>query len=345
MKFKAAILTEHNAPLTVDEIEIPDELRIKGLNAGMVLVRLYASGICGAQLGEIAGVKGPDKYMPHLLGHEGAGVVVEVNSAVRSLNKGDHVVCHWRKGQGIESRNPYYNWRGHEIGGGWVTTFNEYALISENRLTRIAKDVPFDIAALMGCAVTTGLGVINNDAQMKFGQSIAVLGCGGVGLNLIQAAAMASAYPIIGIDIQPAKLEMARRFGATHAFTSADQIQEVTERGVDVFVETTGRAELIERAYELTANTGKTILVGQMHWNAKASIQTLPLHAGKTFCASEGGQTNPTTDIPRYLKLWRAGKLQLENLITHRAPLESINELLDTIRAGQVGRAIIEMPA
>lgn len=254
MKTKAAILVELNAPLVVDEIEMPK------LECGQVLVKIDCSGICGAQIGEIAGAKGPDKYLPHLLGHEGGGVVVECGPGVTHIREGDHVVMHWRKGAGIHARPATYKWNG-TVNSGWVTTFSEYSVVSENRLTPFPKDVGFPVAALMGCAVTTGLGLINNDAHVKIGQSVAVLGCGGVGLNVIQGAAMVAADPIIAIDIYDQKLDMAKRFGATHVINSsqADLRAEVRKiagpKGVDVFVENTGLVRLIEQAYELTASS------------------------------------------------------------------------------------------
>ena len=190
MTARAAILETLNQPLVIGEIEIPP------LDVGQVLVQVGVSGICGAQLNEIQGVKGEDKFLPHLLGHEGGGVVLDVGPGVTQVKKGDHVVMHWRKGAGIQSKTAKYRWNSHVVNAGWVTTFNERAIISENRLTPIPKDVPFDIAALMGCAVTTALGLINNLAQLKIGQSIAVLGCGGVGLNVVLGAAMVAADQI-----------------------------------------------------------------------------------------------------------------------------------------------------
>lgn len=343
MKTKAAILTELNAPLVLDEIEIPK------LDCGQVLVRVHCSGICGAQLGEIAGVKGPDKFLPHLLGHEGGAVVMEVGPGVTHTREGDRVVMHWRKGAGIQARPATYQWNGRTVNAGWVTTFGEHAVVSENRLTPIPENVSFEVAALMGCAVTTGLGLINNDAQVKMGQSIAVFGCGGVGLNVIQGAAMVSADPIVAIDIFDHKLEMARTFGATHTINSSrldvrDEVRRIAgPRGVDVFVENTGLVDLIQQAYELTAPSGRTILVGVPRHDKDITIHSLPLHFGKLLTGCEGGHTNPTADIPRYLKLYASGKLKLDGLITHRYPLAQINEALDKIRGGEVGRCVISM--
>lgn len=344
LKMKAAILEKLNTPLVVDEVDVPD------LECGQVLVQVHCSGICGAQIGEIAGVKGEDKYLPHLLGHEGGGVVVDLGPGVTHVQKGDRVVMHWRKGLGIESRPPKYRRGSGAVGAGWVTTFNEYAIVSENRLTPIPKDISFEIAALMGCAVTTALGLINNEAQVKIGQSVAVIGCGGVGLNVVQGAAMVSANPIIAIDIYDHKLKMAREFGATHLINSTqtniqDEIQKIVgPKGVDVFIECTGQVQLIEKAYELTAPKGRTIMVGQPRHNQNLTIRSMLQHfCGKVLTDSAGGQTNPSEDIPRYLNLYRQGTLKLDNLITHWYSLGEINTALDIVRNGAAGRCMLRL--
>lgn len=343
MEMLAAVLEQSNAPLTLARIDMPT------LDVGQVLVKIHQSGICGAQLGEIAAVKGPDKYLPHLLGHEGGGEVIEIGPGVTGVKPGDHVVLHWRKGTGINAKPAVYHWEDRVVNSGWVTTFSEYSIVSENRVTKIPDDIPYDIASLMGCAVTTALGLINNDAQVKIGQSVAVLGCGGVGLNMIQGAALVSADPIIAIDIYDHKLELAREFGATHTIntTNSDLREEVRKivgsRGVDVFIENTGQVRLIEAAYELTANQGRTHLVGVPRFDQDITIHSLPLHFGKILMGCEGGHTNPTEDIPRYLRLYQRGKLNLDKLITHRSPLQDINTALDKIRAGEVGRWVLNM--
>jgi S-(hydroxymethyl)glutathione dehydrogenase / alcohol dehydrogenase len=343
MKFKAAILEQLNAPLVVAEIES------QPLECGQVLVQIECSGICGAQLNEIAGTKGPDNFLPHLLGHEGGGIVVETGPGVTNVRSGDRVVLHWRKGAGIHAKPVKYKWGDRTVNSGWVTTFGQYAVVSENRLTPIAAVIPFEVAALMGCAVTTALGLINNLAQLKIGQSIAVFGCGGVGLNVVQGAAMVSADPIIALDIYDHKLELASQFGATHLINSTkcdfrEEIRKIVGKaGVDAIVEITGNVQLIEHAYELTSSKGRVILVGVPKHNQNVNIHTLPLHHGKVLTGCEGGDTDPTIDIPRYLRLFQKGKLNLDKIITHRYPLAEINAALDAIRAGSVGRAMVYM--
>jgi len=341
IRMKAAVLEKLNAPLVVEELQVPQ------LECGQVLVQVHRSGICGAQLAEIAGTRGEDKYLPHLLGHEGGGIVREIGTGVTRVRPDDHVVMHWRKGIGIESKPPKYERDQGIVGAGWVTTFNEYAVVSENRLTPIPRDIPFEIAALMGCAVTTALGLINNEAQVKIGQSVAVSGCGGVGLSVVQGAAMASANPIIAIDIYNNKLKMATAFGATHVINSAqvdvtEEIRKIVGHvGVDVFVETTGLVQPIQQAYELASSIGRTIVVGTPHFDQEITVRSLALHAGKLLIVSDGGQTNPAVDIPRYLNLYRKGILKLDQLITHRYPLDKINAALEKIRNGEAGRCML----
>ncbi len=332
---QAAILRQLNAPLTVEDIDVSYP------EVGQVLVEVRASGICGAQIREMTGGKGGDKYLPHLLGHEGAGVVLEVGPGVRKVKPGDHVVLHWRKGSGIESECPVYPSLAAPglVGGGWVTTFNTHALVSENRMTVIPKDIDFGVAALLGCAVTTGLGIINNEAKLKMGQSIAVAGVGGVGLNVIQGATMVSAFPIIAIDLLEQKREMAKEFGATHSLFSADCMDQV-----DVFVDCTGHPGVIQAGLDALAPGGKLILVGQPRQGQDVIFEDIQRsYCGITIMDSQGGLTNPDTDIPRYIKLYQAGKLELDKLITHRFPLAEINQAVELMKSGLSGRIIVEM--
>ena len=345
IKIKAAILVQNKAPLELAEIESPDRLHY-----GQVLVKVKYSGICGAQINEIEGVKGPDKFLPHLLGHEGCATVLEVGEGVRTVKKGDTVVMHWRPSNAIQSQTPTYKWGGKTVNAGWVTTFNTHAIVSENRVTPIPADFDPKLAPLFGCAVTTAIGVINNNAQVKVGQSVVVFGVGGVGLCIAQAAQMVSANPVIAVDLVDSKLEMAKRFGATHCINSKKTpdvdkaIRDIVgANGADVIVETTGNARVIETAYNLTQPKGKTILVGVPRKDDNISIYSLPLHFNKILRGSEGGDAEPHNDIPRYVRLVQAGKFSLDGLITHEFPLEKINEAIQLVRSGEAGRVIVAM--
>jgi len=345
MKIQAAILVETKQLLAVEEITWDGPLRF-----GQVLVRLHFSGICGAQINEIEGAKGPDKFLPHLLGHEGSGEVLEVGEGVTRVKPGDHVVLHWRQAAGIQSPTPSYNWKGRKVNSGWVTTFNSHAVISENRLTPIPKDFPMNLAPLFGCSVTTAVGVVNNDAQIKIGQSVVIFGVGGVGLNIAQAANMVSAHTIIGVDIVDAKIEMAKKWGATHAFNSkkeTDYLEKIKllvgSQGADVVVDTTGNTRVIEAAYELTHPDGKTILVGVPSKGDKVNIYTLPLHFNKILKGSHGGDVNPGLEIPRLIRLVQSQRLKLSGIFTHKFSLDKINEAITFLRSGEAGRVLVKL--
>jgi len=345
-KMKGAILVEQRKPLLVDEIELPSSL-----DYGQVLVKIHFSGICGSQLGEIDGAKGEDKYLPHLLGHEASGIVVAIGPGVRFVKPKDKVVLHWRKSLGIESSPPIYRWRGKQLNAGWVTTFNEYAIVSENRLTPIPEESDLKIATLFGCAVTTGFGVIVNNAKLKIGESVVVFGAGGVGLNIVQAAALVSAYPIIAVDIYPERLELAREMGATHLILNKQEnaLEEINkiiypEKEIDCFIDNTGKTKVIEFGYKITKPQGRVILVGVPSKGNDISIFSLPLHFGKGLIGSHGGEAEPHQDIPRYYKLFSQGKIKLQNLLTDFFKLEEINSALEAMRTGQTrGRCVIEM--
>ena len=195
------------------------------------------------------------------------------------------------------------------------------------------------------------MGVINNDAHLKIGQSVVIFGVGGVGLNIAQAADMVSAYPIIAVDLHDPKLEMVKHFGATHCFNSkntADLQREVCnivgQEGADVVIDTSGKARVIELAYQLTHPDGKTILVGVPHKGDLISIYSLPLHFRKVLTGSHGGSAEPHIDIPRYIRLCQQGKMTLDEMITHEFGLDDVNEAIETVRRGEAGRCVISMP-
>ena len=341
---KAAILVESKQPLVIDDIDLPESVEF-----GQVLVDVHYSGICGAQINEINAAKGPDKFLPHLLGHEGSGVVEEVGLGVSTVKKGDHVVLHWRPSAGIQSPTPKYNWGKKVVNAGWVTTFNDKAIVSENRLTVIPDDFDMKVAPLFGCSVTTAFGVVNNDAQIKVGESVVVFGIGGVGINIIQAASMVSANPIVGVDLIRHKLEVGKKFGLTHSVLGSrdglkNEIKNIVgSQGADVVIETTGNSRVIEEAYDLTHPDGKTILVGVPTKGDNISIPSLPLHFSKVLTGSHGGDSEPDKDIPRFIRLMNAGRLNFDGLITHEFPLDSINEAMQIFRSGEAGRIVLNM--
>ena len=333
---KAAILEKINAPLAIREIE-PTPLKV-----GQVYVKVLTSGLCGAQLHEIKGHKGNAKFLPHLMGHEGCGIVKEVGPGVTTVEEGDKVVMHWRPGVGIESEFPQYDLDGKIISSGKCTTLSEYSIVSENRLTKIPYDTPTVLAAMLGCSLTTALGIIDNECDLKFGESVAIIGCGGVGLNLIQAAKMRSAFPIYGVDINDNMFDLTMQMGAD---VFSRDMSNISGK-VDVILDTTGNCSVITRAFDLLAPSGRLILVGQPQPDANLNLLN-PLSffdgQGKSVRASQGGRTNPTTDIPRYVSLATKGVLDFETLHTDTFSLDDINEAFDLLKSGNAGRIMIKI--
>ena len=347
---RAAILVRQREPLVLDEVELPRELA-----HGQVLVRVRFSGICGSQLGEIDGVKGEDAFLPHLLGHEGSGTVLAVGGGVRTVAPGDDVILHWMEGLGLPSAPPVYQWQGRKLNAGFVTTFNEFAVVSENRVTPVPAGVGMDLAALFGCAVTTGFGVIDNKAEVKLGQSVAVLGAGGVGLSMVQGAALAGAWPIIAVDRHDNRLDLAKAMGATHCVNADAEDMETALRnildreggpgGADAIIDNTGLPAVIQAAYRLIKPSGRLILVGVPKKGAEVCLHTLPLHFGKQITGTKGGECSPGLDIPRYGGLCAAGRLDLSGLVTERYGLAEINTAMARMRDGSMaGRCLIEFP-
>lgn len=342
---QAAILVAQHHPLLVDTIELPEQLEV-----GQVLVQLHVSGICGSQLGEIDGVKGPDRFLPHLMGHEGFGTVLEIGPGVKHVQAGDAVVLHWRPGAGIQADPPKYRWCGQPLNAGWVTTFNRHAVVSENRCTKVPANTDPEEAALFGCAITTGFGVVENNAKLKMGEAVVVFGAGGVGLNIIQAASLVSATPIIAVDLHDSRLALARELGASHAINSVqgdaeDLIQEaLAGQPLDVFIDNTGVPALIELGYRLTRSQGRVILVGVPRMGNNVNLYSLPLHFGKVLSGSQGGECRPDRDIPRYLRLLEQRSFQLDRFVSARYPLEEINAGIAAMRSGATaGRVMITL--
>lgn len=335
---KAAVLEKLNSPLRIADVELTP------LKFGQVKVKILVSGLCGAQLQEISGFKGNEKFLPHLMGHEGCGIVEEVGIGVTRVKVGDKVVMHWRVGAGIESPFPNYILDGKTISSGKVTTLSEYSIVSENRLTVVPQDTNPHLCALLGCGLTTALGTINNDAQLKFGESVMIVGCGGVGLNLIQGAKMASAYPIIALDISEDKREMALSLGATEFVNISEQ--GLTLPKVDVIISTIGNTDAFARTINCLSDRGRYILVGQPKPGDSLSIvnaNSLFGGDGKVIMATQAGKTNPNEDIARYVKLHKAGVLNIDKIVSHTFKLEEINTAFDILREGRAGRIMITM--
>jgi len=332
--FNTAILEQTNHPLIIDQVQFFGPLLL-----GQVLVQINYSGICGKQIEEIKGTAGKDPYLPHMLGHEGSGVIIDIGPGVTKVTPGDHVVLHWLKGSGLDAQTPFYTRKnGERINAGWITTFNEYGVVSENRITKIPFNFDLSIACLLGCAVTTGLGVIFNEANVRPAESVSIFGCGGVGLCSIQGAHNLHAYPIIAIDKNSKNLILAQKMGATHTFnsTTADiptEIKKVTKnKGTYHSIITAAYPDVIETAALSTSAPGNIFIVGVPAKDATVTINALDIHRRKVFTGSYGGGCFPDRDIPRYITLYQQGHLQLKELITTIISLKDINECTGFIK-------------
>lgn len=344
--FRAAILERSREPLVIGVIK-----PVHSLKAGQVAVRVCYSGICGAQINEIEAAKGPDKFLPHLLGHEGLGEIIGVGPLVKSVAVGDRVVMHWMPGTGIQSDPAAYEWDGRRLNAGWVTTLSEYTIVSENRVTRFESSLDPRYAPLLGCAATTAAGVIGRDAGLRLGESVVVLGTGGVGLLVVEAARASGGHPIVGVDLVDERLNHAQLMGAAEVL-NATALGEGLEQAIldalggiapDVVIETTGATAMIELGYRLVAGGGRCVLVGVPRHDQPATIDTLPLHFDAVLTGSKGGATRPEVDIPRLARLAVVGLFRLQDLPLTILSLDQVNDGIDAVRQGLPGRVVIDM--
>ena len=341
MKTQAAILVEQRKPLVIDEVEVP------ALKRGQVLVEIHATRVCGSQIGEIDGVKGPDKFLPHLLGHEAGAVVLEVGADVTHVAPGDRVVCHWRPGAGIDAGGSVYKWNGRNVNAGPITTFQKYAVISENRLTKVPPETDFELCCLLADTLTTGFGIINNDAKVKAGESVVIFGVGGIGLGVVLGAKLAGADPIIGVDLHDHKLAKATEYGLTHQINAsrenaADRVNEIVGGLADVTIDGTGNPKVIETAYDMAKlRGGRCILFGVMPSDQRVSIHTLPLHFGRVLTGSEGGQSEPDKDIPGILRVLASNKIDWRGFVSHRGSLFELDRIVGQMRCGGVIHGLV----
>lgn len=338
----AAVLVKTRRPLAFRELEIPPPAR------GQALVRLAYSGVCGSQLNEVRGRKGRDAYLPHTLGHEGSGVVVAVGAGVRKVRPGDHVVVTWIKGSGLEGRlQSYRTVRGGKVNTGAVSTLLGSALISENRLVRIRPDMPLKEAALLGCAVPTGAGIIRHQVRPSKGQTVAVFGVGGVGLSAVLAAAAAGAR-VIAVDIVASKLRAARQAGAYRTLDAsrgdaAPELSRIAGGGCDACVECSGSTSAMASALSAVRPGGVCVIAGNPPYGERMSVDPYELIRGKRLVGSWGGSADPDRDIPFYVSQFQSGRLRLATLLGRVYPLRRLDEALDDLERGRVRRALVRL--
>ena len=341
---KAAVLFELHQPLRI--IDLP----IRSPNPGQILVKIAATGLCRAQLLEIKGENTIGPMNPNMLGHEGAGIVVEVGEGVTKVQVGDHVILSWIKGSGRNVLPEKYDYDSQKINCGFVTTFNEYTLASENRVTKIPQEMPFLEASIIGCAVATGAGAVFNNAKISPGKSTAVVGVGGIGINMLHAAAIAGANPLIAVDINEEKLEFTQQFGATHTINSATQDVEAElkkisgDDGLDFAFDTTGRKDMMELAYRSVKKaTGRAVFCGVPNPpKTKIEIDPFPLYFGRQIVGTVGGECKPDEDFEKFCRMFLDGKLKVREMITYVLPLEKINEGFELMKQGKCCRVVID---
>jgi NDMA-dependent alcohol dehydrogenase len=361
-KAKAVLCREHNKPVVVEQISIDAPKR------GEVTVKLGACGVCHSDLSAINGTIALP--LPLVLGHEGAGVVEEVGEGVTDLAPGDHVIfsfiymcgkCRFCAAgrpvlcleQGKALTTPLEGTtRAHDAKGAPLGIFSgcgamaEYATVSAENLIKIDPKIPLDCAALVGCGVTTGVGAVFNTAKVEPGSSVAVFGCGGVGLSVIQGALIAGARRIIAIDTLAPKLEMARKFGATDTIVFNEdpvkEVKKITAGGPDYAFECVGSGELAATAYRAIRRGGLAVVVGVAKPSDSTAIRTMTLpFEEKTITGSYFGSCVPRVDFPRMLALYMAGRLKLEELITRRYPIAEAPQAFADLQAGKNARGVI----
>jgi S-(hydroxymethyl)glutathione dehydrogenase / alcohol dehydrogenase len=365
MKAKAAILFEAGKRLDIREVDVENP------RAGEVLIKMAAAGICHSDLHVMTGhLVAP---LPAILGHEGSGVVAGVGPGVTSVKPGDHVIPLWRLSCGVceycsEGRpavcaeglqirmtgrlldgTTRFKLGGEEIKHfAGVSSFSEYSVVPEKAVLKIPEDFPLDKAALLGCGVITGVGAAFNAARVKPGSSVAVIGCGGVGINVIQGAAIAGAEKIIAVDLLPKKLEFAKQFGATHTVNSketnaVEAIRALTGgKGVDYAFEVIGLPATIRQAYDSLKKRGVAIIVGVTPMTAEVSIPIMSMvFEERTLTGSIYGSARPLIDIPMLINLYKAGKLKLDELLTRRYPFSQINEAYEGLERGEGIRSVV----
>lgn len=343
LKSDAAVLFKINEDLKIINIELPRKLYF-----GQLVVKLIYSGICGSQLGEITGIKGKDKHLPHLLGHEGIGEVINVHDSVKKVKKKDLVLLHWMPSIGINSVPPLYSYKGRVINAGNLTTFNEYAVVSENKVTKLDKN-KFDIkkSLLLGCTSSTAIGSLVNLAKLEKNKDIIVCGCGAVGLSIISAASFFGSKNIVAVDIEDKKLHLAKKLGANYLINIKKKklLSEIRTRylkGIDYFFECTGNTKNISDGYECLNSLGKLILIGVPRYKEKAEFYTLDLHLGKKIYGSKGGNFDPDVDLNFFYKIINSKIFKFNEHITKEVRLEDLNEVFFKMKNGNIlGKYII----
>ena len=368
MKTRAAVAFEAGKPLEIVELDL------EGPQAGEVLVEIKATGVCHTDAFTLSG-DDPEGMFPVVLGHEGAGIVKEVGAGVTSVKPGDHVIplytpecreCDYclhpktnlcqsirsTQGQGLmPDGTSRLSYKGkpvlHYMG---CSTFSNYAVMPEIAVAIVRTDAPFDKICYIGCGVTTGVGAVAFDAKVEPGSNVVVFGLGGIGLNVIQGAKMVGANMIVGVDLNPARKEVARKFGMTHfvnpkniSGSLVDHIVELTKGGADYSFECIGNVDVMRDALECChKGWGESIIIGVAGAGQEIKTRPFQLVTGRVWRGSAFGGARGRTDVPKIVDWYMDGKINIDDLITHKLPLEDINKAFDLMHAGESIRTVIE---
>ena len=368
MKIRAAVLERTGGELEVQELDLAPP------GPGEVLVRLHASGVCHSDFNAIDGTS--ETRCPAVLGHEGAGVVEAVGADVARVAVGDHVALSWAPscGECAECLRELTQlcsraWPAMGTGGlmdgtprlsrggepvyhySFLSTFAEACVVPERSCVPIARDVPFAIAGLVGCAVTTGVGAVWRTAGVRPGDRVAVIGCGGVGLSALMAAVAVGAEPVVAVDATPSKLDVARAFGASSgvlwtgdAESTAEAVREASGGGVDYAIEATGRPEAMLAAFLSTRPRGAAVLIGIPREDAVLALPAISIpRMERRVLGSIYGSSRPERDFPLTLELYRSGRLPLERLVSHTLPLDEVSRAFALMRSGEALRVILDL--
>ena len=368
MKIRAAVLEQTGGPHHIQDVELAPPER------GEVLVRLHASGVCHSDLNAIDGTA--ETRCPAVLGHEGAGVIQSVGPDVTRVAVGDHVALSWTPscGECAECVRDLPQlcsaaWPAMAAGGlldgtsrlsrdgepvyhySLLSTFADACVVSERSCVPIPRDVPFDVAGLVGCAVTTGVGAVWRTAQVRPGDRVAVIGCGGVGLSALMAAVAVGAEPVIAVDATANKLDVAQTFGATNgvlwagsAEETAEAVRDISGGGVDYAIEATGRPEAMLAAFLSTRARGAAVLIGIPRADAVLTLPALSIpRLERRILGSIYGSSRPERDFPRTLDLYRSGRLPLDRLVSHRLPLDAVEDAFALMRSGEALRVVLDL--
>jgi S-(hydroxymethyl)glutathione dehydrogenase/alcohol dehydrogenase len=367
MKVKAAVAYQANSPLVIETVDL------EGPNAGEVLIEIKATGVCHTDAFSLSG-QDPEGLFPSILGHEGAGVVVEVGAGVTSLKPGDHVIplytpecrqCEYcvsqktnlcqairtTQGKGLmPDATSRFSINGkklfHYMG---TSTFSNYTVLPEIAVAKIRPDAPFDKVCYIGCGVTTGIGAVIYTAKVEPGANVVVFGLGGIGLNVVQGARMAGANMIVGVDINPAREALARKFGMTHFVNSKElgadlvpHLVELTKGGADYSFECIGNVDVMRQALECChKGWGVSVIIGVAGAGKEIATRPFQLVTGRVWKGSAFGGARGRTDVPKIVDWYMDGKINIDDLITHIMPLPEINRAFDLMKSGESIRSVI----